>query len=502
MYAIINSTTKKISKNYAVVDGAIRKVAAIYGVIDGVTKLIWKEDAISYPFTGIAAVNITDGYACKMEYQGSSLSFGDYTVYSTDATTSGKNNMNSSFIYSNDGKILIAAPNPNQCTASDVWCYGLYRYDEETKKLKPRNAWLFVHNPYIYSLSYEMLMPGGGYITNDCKWFLSIISFRNLDINAFSDILEILSENITSYCGSKQYFTGLTLAVFDIYSDENNMILKGLFTLDPYRSSTSSSSESYWGNFYSYAYYRTALPINTTSSINIKWGEGAFTIYQLQKYDSEGNSSLCTPASFIYSIDNPLLAPTKTSYTQPYVYGSNNDVQVFYTRRNGNYILTVCYDSDDDEYDNYFYYYNKETKSFTQIPNMVLYDDATTDQALYHMIFDPYRNLLLCSHGTSIIVYSIKDDATFTKICSRSLSTSGYYFFGITKSGIIGLTRGTSTGFAKYRELYLMQLTYNESDGNCSCGYLSVSPSAPNDNETTFYCHAENSVVFSDPDNM
>lgn len=41
MYAVIDSTSRKITKNYAVVNGTTRKITKMYAVVDGVTRLIF-----------------------------------------------------------------------------------------------------------------------------------------------------------------------------------------------------------------------------------------------------------------------------------------------------------------------------------------------------------------------------------------------------------------------------------------------------------------------------
>lgn len=56
MYAVVDSSTKKISKNYAVIDNVTRKITKIYGVVDGVTRLVWSENGNNYAYTGIIYV--------------------------------------------------------------------------------------------------------------------------------------------------------------------------------------------------------------------------------------------------------------------------------------------------------------------------------------------------------------------------------------------------------------------------------------------------------------
>lgn len=53
MYAVVNSTTKKIKSAYCVVGGVTKKIKAIYGVVDGTTKLVWKSGGDIYSTKGI-----------------------------------------------------------------------------------------------------------------------------------------------------------------------------------------------------------------------------------------------------------------------------------------------------------------------------------------------------------------------------------------------------------------------------------------------------------------
>ncbi|MBQ8206347.1 MAG: hypothetical protein IJZ77_02700 [Bacilli bacterium] len=114
MYAVINSTTKKITKSYAVIGGATRKIKKIYGVINGVTKLIWAEGGKESALTSaICYVKITttqtgyDGY--RTDYNSIIKIQNNHTISSTlTGPTSNYVSWNSIIKFSKNGAFAIA----------------------------------------------------------------------------------------------------------------------------------------------------------------------------------------------------------------------------------------------------------------------------------------------------------------------------------------------------------------------------------------------------------
>lgn len=464
MYAIIDSQTKKISKNYAVIDGINRKISKIYGVIDGVTRLVWSENAIDYPFTGIVTANQTTGCIMRTIHNNGAFSdFEQFSPYSLSeegllGITFGKGGMYS-----------VHAPLYTKSTSSSPWFSTLDYYDKDRNKICSGSSWE-MYCSFIPPAEYAgTLSPQYGYITDDNKYFLTIMGLYKPD----KSLMDPSDIPCTIYPEAHQ----LALALFKIDPDSfyiPMISLKSLYSLNDYRGGTNS----YWGNFNTLTTYKYR---SVLLDVKVSWGDGIVVI-QPDTYNSSRRDRL-----MYYTIDEDdvIQANTFTGYSI-----SNSP---YYLKCSGSYFLrsdVTEVDSGDNEYHSGIYYATKGVGKLTYIIEF----DMNYSTIYRDIYYDSYTNLLLCISGAIICAYKI-DNGTLTKLASYNAGNAYLTdIFGVTWSGVIGCITSSSM-----KNLQLFQMIY---DGE-ECVITSFDGNLPTSLSSQYLMNqTKNSMTFYDPNNI
>lgn len=259
MYAVVNSTTKKIKSAYCVVSGVTKKIKAIYGVVGGTTKLVWKSGGDIYSTKGIASGSVINSY--------SSNSFSIVSRNDTDLTTG-------EVICSVEGNIFNRLPITGSCIArtynylaflsNTLEEITLFKYNSSTKtydvmntvesgvsSVREENS---SYNDNIYSSVHISINDDKAIFafhlidTTGVHWKFYIAKF---DIINDKIIYKGIDELYTSYYDNTTFYStdGFSNSILESSDDLNVVTCCAAYKYEDGTNATYNSVSSFWAYY-------------------------------------------------------------------------------------------------------------------------------------------------------------------------------------------------------------------------------------------------------------
>lgn len=399
MYAIVDSTTKKISKNYAIIDNVTRKITKIYGVVDGVTRLIWSENALNYPYTGMAYIYCygVSGYTnqlCYKEWDGTKMNFGNTTTKSYPSTVT--------YTYmqtaiSKDGRVsaqLLRSSDTVSYLYALIW----------NKESNDYSAVSFGTSLNILTMgSAKTMYQGSMYVSNDgTKIVIPVKLSISSSNSSYSSLFSSSGYNF--------------LLFFDV--DIKNRTISFVHGREcPYITCYNSS-------------YDTTVTATTCSRYTL-WSDDDNHLILLSKASPQGSNGYLS----IFKIDlENHSVQTLTRYISTYQYNFSND---------GHYLHNY-HDS------NYYLYYIGDSSITTLLSNTsdVMSSINNSSTAMY--IPDKNKNMMYTTDSSAnIYSYYINDDSAITSLSkisaykySDAIARPNYYYTICDLNDNMSLTLG------------------------------------------------------------
>lgn len=357
MYAIIDATTKKISKNYAVVDGATRQVTKIYGVVDGITRLIWSKNEAAYcgVVYNVRGSNDTSSYLKCNLWDTSAASFNNTATSLLSSSLSAGANYRTGFYISKNGKTVIGLESYSTTSTT----LRVYAYNKDNSKYETcaildiykfmKGSYTGTPNIYINRSIYvsndgtKMLVPiycscGGNYCESK-DLFTSPGSSQQL-----------LFYNINTDSKTVSFSKGINIFVSS-YVDAGSMT-KGYSGWSDTVNNLIFISGSYNGGSYTTYAYKVDLKTETVKQLKY-WSDSYANIVSndgqyCQIYDtSSGTNSLYYLNNNSYTLlsSSTISIPLPSNYQSQNAFIPENNPHVMYVN-NGNYIYSYAIDGE------------------------------------------------------------------------------------------------------------------------------------------------------------
>ena len=441
MYGVIGSTTRKLKKLYGSIGSVTKNIKKVYGVVGGVTRLIYTSDIYAPTFKGLlyARRDGTSTYSASAAFRKYIYNGSTFTL-DTDYLSGNLGPLTFCNYRAVKGGHYILAYRYMETGDSGIYII-LYKFNESTNTYDSVNSFHFEDNSILEELNYPYSSTRA---TSSEFWLSEDETMMKLIISA-----QLKDPDDTSNWLYQIVDCNLVIDY------ENN-------TISPHPDYPIQYKIASMPSEYSYYYYINSFYIPEIGDLNIgiyACTDGTYDAtdlynYKLCNYDSDGK--LIT----WYSNDSGTYA---------------NNIQI---TNHGNY----CY------YGNYIYYLSGDTRTkiFTAAARIV--------NIYYNKYFNVFYIVTYSSStGKNLYTLKVDNDTSITSLGYIDISSLSNYNY---QTKILRITRSGLAACGISKNMYIMKFTL-DSNGMITAATQLLS-------ETSYMTNAgaQNSIIFTDPDNM